>query len=397
MAGDSSSFSQLHRAQPAFADLPPDQSAPLQQRYRLLFEKNLAGVVIFDAAGRILDCNCAWTHMLGYADANEVRTRNIEEFCRNSPCRKTVGNGPEHPCELHGHETELRRKDSSSVWVVCNCTLISPANDPPLLQATAIDISAHKQAEQALRAAEEHFRILVEQAPDGIFITDADGKYIDVNSAGAEMLGYTRGEVLQLSISDVVAPEEVPVVASEVEILHSGRPSCREWKFRRKDGSCFPGEVVARRLPDGRLQGILRDVSERKQAEEIIRRSEQRFRVALKHSPVTVFSQDRELRYTWVYNRQLYSQRDIIGKTDVELLGSATATCITELKQQVLRTGSPLREEIVIASGGKNYSFDVTLEPLFDSQGRIIGITGASMDIARLRELTDALQHTKDR
>src|ERR1700746_1885157 len=65
-----------------------------------------------------------------------------------------------------------------------------------------------KKAEESLRRREEHFRILVEQASDGIFISDETGKYVDVNSAGAEMLGYTREEILRLSISDVVNAEE---------------------------------------------------------------------------------------------------------------------------------------------------------------------------------------------
>ena len=68
---------------------------------------------------------------------------------------------------------------------------------------------SQRKTEQALRESESHFRLLVEQASDGIFLADAQGKYIDVNSAGAEMLGYTRAEVLELCIADVVAPQEI--------------------------------------------------------------------------------------------------------------------------------------------------------------------------------------------
>ena len=90
------------------------------------------------------------------------------------------------------------------------------------MQATVIDISARKEAEEALRASEAHFRILVEQALDGIFIADAQVKYLDVNSAGAAMLGYRREEILRLSISDIVAAEEVPRVADERDRVHAG-------------------------------------------------------------------------------------------------------------------------------------------------------------------------------
>jgi PAS domain S-box-containing protein len=75
---------------------------------------------------------------------------------------------------------------------------------------------ARHKAEQALRASELHFRILVEQASDGIFVADALGRYSDVNTAGAEMLGYARDEILGLTIGDIVAPEDVGRIASEV-------------------------------------------------------------------------------------------------------------------------------------------------------------------------------------
>ena len=120
-----------------------------------------------------------------------------------------------------------------------------------------------------------------------------------------------------------------------------------------------------------------------------MRRSEERFRVALKDSPITVFNQDRDLRYTWIYNPQLHWQHQVLGKTDEEVLGQRKAANLTGLKQRVLKTGLPIREEVVIPTNGKRFAFDMSIEPLFDTKGEVIGITGASMDIARLRELAD--------
>jgi formate hydrogenlyase transcriptional activator len=268
---------------------------------------------------------------------------------------------------------------------------------------TIQDITERKQAEQerqkaevALRSREAHFRILVEQALDGIFIADVQGNYLDANSAGAGMLGFTREEILQRSIADVVAVEEHPRIAEELTRFLGDGTIRSEWKFRRADGSFFPGEVVGRRLPDGRLQGILRDMTELKRAEEILRQSEERFRVALKDSPITVFSQDRDLRYTWIFNPHSYWQEEI-GKSDEEIIGAERARSLVDLKRRVLETGAGMREEVVIPHNGTKHSFDVTIEPLFDSERNVIGITGASMDIARLRELADRLYATKEK
>lgn len=293
------------------------------------------------------------------------------------------------------HQGVHRRKNGSTFPVETSLRCVHL--DREYIVAVSRDISERKEAEGALRAREEHFRILVEQASDGIFISDAQGKYVDVNSAGAEMLGYTREEILRLSISDIVAVEQVERVTPELSRLLGGATFRSEWKFRRKDGSYFPGEVVGKRLPDGRLQGILRDVTERWRAEELLRHSEERFRVALQDSPITVFSQDRELRYTWIFNPCLYWQQDILGKTDDEVLGRDRARRLRAMKSRVLETGAGIREEVVIPHQGKSHSFDITVEPLFDSERKVVGITGASMDIARLRELADSLQDAKEK
>jgi formate hydrogenlyase transcriptional activator len=263
--------------------------------------------------------------------------------------------------------------------------------------AAALDVTALVEAEASLRKSEEHFRILVEQAPQGIFIADAQGKYLDVNSAGAEMLGYTREEILKFSIGDIVAAEELAKIDPELRSALAGEAVCNEWKFRRKDGSYFPGEVYGRSLPDGRVQGILVDITERKRAEEVVRQNEERFRVSLKDSPISVFNQSLDLRYTWIYNPRLYLRQDILGRTDDEILGPEKARGLRELKQRVVDSGVGARDEVVIRHNGRGYSFDLTVDPVRDTEGNVIGITGAAVDIARLRDLADSLQDAKDK
>ncbi len=369
-----------------------------EQRYRLLFEKNISGVAIANIEGEVVDCNDGWARMLGYAQAGEVRGRRASEFYFNIAEREPILSGLKQEGAFLSREMQLRRRDGTPIWVLFNAVLLDgDGYGAQLVQATAIDITERKQAEAALQRSEAHFRFLVEQASDGIFIADAQGKYLDVNSAGAEMLGYTRDEILQLSVADVVAPEEAQRVVDEQVRIQEGHTVRNEWKFRRKDGSIFPGEVSGKQLPDGRLQGILRDISERRRVEGAMRQSEERFRVALKDSPITVFSHDRELRYTWIYNPQLYWQDEAIGKTDADIIGPKKAASLVDIKRRVLKEGVALREEVVIPHDGKNCAFDITVEPLFDAEGGIAGITGAAMDIARLREMTDRLQDARDR
>ncbi len=374
-----------------------------EDRYRDLVEHSEDLVCTHDLQGNLLSTNPAPARLLGYEVAELLKT----------PMRDLVA--PEFREDFDTYLEQIRISGSEKgvlcvitknggrrIWEFSN-TLRTEGVCCPIVRGMAHDVTEQKHAEgarftaeAALRKSEEHFRLLVEQASDGIFLADSQGRYEAVNSAGAEMLGYTVEEVLQLSIADIIAPEEVSRIATEVARYRSGAVVLSEWKFKRKDGSVFDGEVCGRQLPDGRLQGIARDISERRKAEEALRQSEERFRVALKDSPITVFNQDRDLRYTWIYNPQLYWQHDVVGKTDEEVLGKKKAIALTALKARVLQSGTALREEVVIRVNGHSYVFDMTAEPLFDNEQNIVGITGACMDIAWLRERADRLEESRD-
>ena len=374
---------------PVSIDLPEDELV-----HHILYDTYMA------------ECNDAMARMYGFTRGEQlVRKRLAEMLVPDDPrnielTREFIRSGfrvverESHEIDLHGQPKVFR---NSMIGIVENGKLACTWGIQRDVTEQTRLAEARGQAENALQLSEAHFRLLVEQASDGIFIADERGKYIDVNSAGAEMLGYTREEIRQLSLKDIVVSDDAPRLPSEVARFAGGATVLSEWKFRRKDGSFFPGEVCGKRLPDGRLQGILRDVSERRRAEDAMRQSEERFRVALKDSPITVFSQDCELRYTWIYNPQLYWQHGCIGKTDAEIIGPKKAANLMDLKRRVLKKGMALRDEVLIADDGKSYPLDITIEPLFDQDGRVIGITGAAMDVARLREIADRLQDAKDK
>jgi len=124
---------------------------------------------------------------------------------------------------------------------------------------------------QRLSQSEKRYRSLQEDAPDGIFVADLDGRYTEVNDAGCRLLGCTRDEIIGKTIMDLIPPEDVERLMQSREQLLRGGIHIDEWTLRRKDGSFVPVEVSARIQPDGRWQGFVRDITARKQAEETIR------------------------------------------------------------------------------------------------------------------------------
>jgi PAS domain S-box-containing protein len=133
---------------------------------------------------------------------------------------------------------------------------------------------AHAGQEVALRVSEERYRLLVDQSVDGIFVADAQGRFLDVNSSGAKLLGYSREELLGRTIADVIRPSEVARLASEVGRYYGGEVVVSEWHFLRRDGAVFLGEVSGRKMPDGCLQAVLRDVTVRRLHETQLREAQ---------------------------------------------------------------------------------------------------------------------------
>lgn len=143
-----------------------------------------------------------------------------------------------------------------------------PTGDVTRLVYSLRETTPYKLTELALASSEERYRSLAEQVPDGIFVADASGRYTDVNQAGAAMLGYSRDEIIGMTIEDIILPEEVRRLSEEINRFANGSVVRSEWQFRRKEGSSFFGEVHGRRLHDGCLQGVLRDISERREKED---------------------------------------------------------------------------------------------------------------------------------
>ena len=148
-----------------------------------------------------------------------------------------------------------------------------------LLYVTAVPLDRMHWALESSRAG---CQALIDQAADGIFVADLAGRYIDVNAAGCHMLGYTCEEIIGKTIKDLVPPEDVERLSHHKERLLAGGPEVSEWLLRRKDGTYLPVEVSAKILPDGRWHGFVRDISERRRAQDEIRRSMEHFELALR-------------------------------------------------------------------------------------------------------------------
>jgi PAS domain S-box-containing protein len=267
------------------------------------------------------------------------------------------------------------------------------------------DTGAGNSAEPAAVEMERH-RTLVENASDGIFVSDVYGRFEYVNPAGCDMLGYSRDEILSLTIADIIAPEEAARLQHEIARL-SATPVKSEWRFRREDGSTFEGEVNVRQLPDLRLLAILRDISPLQNALGALRESESRFRALIEDLEIGVVLQDAEDRIL-IANT---AARSMLGITVDELSGVTARDPRWRLIQEdgtpfppdrvpsvlAARTLQPVRNVLVgetnLETGARKW-LQVTASPRL-TDGRLQHVLVTIIDVTEHRTADQRLQDSR--
>ena len=243
---------------------------------------------------------------------------------------------------------------------------------------------------------------MLEATSDFVGMAKAEtGELVYMNKAGRKMVGLLEDE----DISSTKILDYHPKWANRL-LSEQGLPTAADkglWRgegaFLHRDGTEIPTSMVVLSHKDtsGKVQfysTISRDITDRKQAEDELRQSNERFRLVLKAAPIALFTQDRDLRFTWVYNPTPGFEPDIdafIGKTDSEIVSPHQAMAPMALKRRVLETGKPAREEISFSTNGNTTWFDLHIEPHRDASGEVIGITCISIDITEKKQLEERL------
>ncbi|MGA9853088.1 MAG: PAS domain S-box protein [Gammaproteobacteria bacterium] len=131
-----------------------------------------------------------------------------------------------------------------------------------VLAGMGVNISARVAAERALKESQRHYQDLVEQAQDGIFLRRETGELLFVNSALCELTGYSRDELLHMTVFDLADIDDAEML-KQVRRSNAGQNPLRESRLRQKKGGVVPVEVNTQRLANGDIQGIVRDIHER--------------------------------------------------------------------------------------------------------------------------------------
>ena len=271
------------------------------------------------------------------------------------------------------YEAKVRFADGSDRDVVFHKAIYrNPDGSTGGLVGNMIDVTEIRKAEAELAESEQNYREIFNASTEAIVIRDAkDGSIIDVNQAMLDMYGYSRDEAIDVDIG-ALASGEAPYVKKNllqhIELAKDGIPQLFEWQAKKKDGTRFWVEISLKRSVirgQDRLLAVIRDISERREAEQAQRESEERFHLLIEHAADALYLHDKDGCILTVNQRVC----DSLGYSREELIGMNVETLCDDLSGEELRAfwasleigKSAVLEVTVRAKDGKLYPNDVNI------------------------------------
>jgi PAS domain S-box-containing protein len=352
--------------------------------------------------GRLGRFNRAYEQLTGYSAA-ELRTLDWSVALTPPEWREREN---QHLETLHRtgqpvrYEKEYVRKDGARVPIELFVHLARDAEGKPDYYYSFIaDVTERRQGEEALRKSEEQYRLLFQANPNPMFVFDEETlHFLAVNDSAVSYYGWSRAEFLAMTALDIRPPEDRSL-ARDVIQRYRGAHEANIGAFRhcRKNGTVMDMEITISSISfagrPGRLCSM-NDVTERRRAEEALRESEQRFRLALRNAPVSVAVQDRAFRYIWAYNQRTARPEDIIGKFDGDIFTAEEAAHLDGLKRRVLEENLDIREQMWFDRPRGRIFLDVYLEPIHDEAGRVTGVGSTTVNLTPLKLADEALRRS---
>ena len=417
-----------------------------EERYKSLFQNNHAVMLVIDpATGNIVDANPAACAYYGWSHAALCRMR-ISDISMLPPDEISGELERARREESYHFFSKQRRADGSIRHVEIFSGPIE-IQGKTLLYSIYHDITDRVQAEEQVRLNESRLQSLVRisqyDAEDAqqlldyalyealsltgskfgyIYHYDNERQIFILNSWSEGVMEEcaviepkTLYELDKTGIWGEAVRQRKPIIVNDFQAAHplkKGYPEGHVDLHRFLTVPVFRGSQivavvgVANKASDytqtdvwqlSLLTDSVWKLAERKETEEALRRSEERFQVALKNSGIIVAATDAELRYTWIHNpHPAFDPAGTIGKRDNELVDPDNAKGIMDIKREVLATGKGVRREFMITLPDGPHWYDYTAEPLKDASGQVIGMTTAGIEVTERKLASEALrQHNR--
>jgi PAS domain S-box-containing protein len=377
------------------------------RKFKTISDKAGYGVSIVDLEGNVIYNNTAYDRMHGYTPG-ELISKHLSIFHTEQQMANV--NRLIEQLNREGNyvaeEVWHKRNDNSEFPTLMTGTLIKDANGTPLFMAgTSIDITDRKKAEEALRQSEKKYKDLFENAQEAIVTVDLEGRITDVNKL-VEEYGFNRQELIGKKLFDFVPEYDRARSVRDFEILVGGNPVKGEMDVITPKGIAIveyrdnpivrSGEVIG-------VQILLADITDRRRAEEALRREHNLLRLLIDNLPYTIYAKDCKSRFILgndavVKYEGFQCEKELLGKTDFDLYPEELAASFYDREQQVIQKDQPMinEEGLYLDKQGNEQWVLVTKVPLRDENGKIVGLVGINRDITERKRAEEALAQERN-
>jgi PAS domain S-box-containing protein len=373
-----------------------------EERFRRTFEDSPIGMTIAGLDHRFLRANRVVCDLLGYSE-EEFKQLTVDQITHPDDLAKTpesTGKLDRGEVSSFGLEKRLLAKSGETVWVKTTITLIRDEQGNPLHAVGMFeDFTEHRRLDRDLRLG----RFTLDQAQEAIGWTSPDGRITDVNEATCFLLGYSRQELLSMSVPDIdptVSAEAWPEVWQD---LKRRGHMARESRLRRKDGREVSVEISVNYLAhnDGQYScTVARDITERKQASAQLEASEARYRALFENAAAMVSTMDLGGNLTGA-NKALesfcgYTREELLGKNVADLVPPDQLEIVRSMKERKLREGGTTTYEFdFLTKDGLRRPVQMT-SSLIKENGRPVGTQGIAIDISYQQRARETLRRSEE-
>ncbi|MEO8340189.1 MAG: PAS domain S-box protein [Nitrospirota bacterium] len=376
-----------------------------RDRFVDLYDFSPAGYLSLDTHGTILEANLRARTLLGLTK-NKLIGQSLPRFIASSGegtfhlhCQEVLKTGARHTCEV-----QLRGEIGTSCWVYIESLVVrKELGSIAHWRMALLDITERKQAEGALRLA----KFSMDKAADAVYWIDPQAKILDVNEAASLMLGYSRGELCAMTVYDLNPDFEADMWPGFWAETKQRGTMVIETAHRAKNGRRIPVEVSVNYLShEGREYhcAFVRDITDRKRAEEELRRSQTFITSVVENLPNMIFVKDaKDLKFVRINKAGEHllghSREGLIGKSDYNFFPKEEADFFTAKDRQVLKTSSLLDipEELIQTKHQGLRILHTTKIPICDDTGEPQYLLGISEDITDRKQGEEALRKSEER
>jgi len=374
-----------------------------QTKFQAIFENSMDAIGVSKNGIHVL-VNPAYLRMFGYSQAADVVGRPVLECVASSQHdvireriqRRAVGDeAPTH------YETRGLRSDGSEFDLEVDVSSYKLKGEIYTLVILR-DVTARRRAEQLLRDSEALKGAILESALDSIIAMDHEGRVVEWNPAAERTFGYRRGEVIGREMSELIVPPALRERHRQglARCLDTGEGSVLgrrvEMTAMRADGEEFPVELAISRIPrDGppTFTGYVRDVTERKRAEEL----RNQMAAIVESSSDAIFSKALDgVIVSWNAGAERvfgYSAREIIGRPVTLLIPPDRLDEESSILER-LTSGERIEhyETVRLRKDGSGIDVSLTISPIRDSAGRVIGASKIARDITERKRAEEEIR-----